>query len=102
MSTRMSSKVEVLENRVATIGLSLRDQGVFLQNQEVMVMSHNAMLKEHMRMLVDITKMFAMLNTKVREGFQQQQRQERGKDKEEFDRGASPETSFIISGNGYK
>ena len=65
MSIRMSSKVEALENCVAAIDSSLRNQGAFLQNQEVIVISHDATLKEHTTMLADITKTLTMLHTKV-------------------------------------
>ena len=102
MSTRMTSKVEALESRVTAIDSSLRNQEVFLRNQEVTVMSHDATLKEHTSMLADITQTLAMLHTEVREGFQQQQRRDKGKDKEESDRGASSGVSFIISGDGNK
>ena len=93
MPTRMTSKLEVFNARLLTVEASLK-------NQEAMVTSHDSTLKEHSGLLTEITKTLAILKTEMREGFQQQSRREKGKDKVGLSGGGSPAASFDITDEG--
>ena len=93
MSTRMTNKLEVFDARLSAVEASLK-------NQEAMVASHDSMLKEHSGLLTDITKTLAILRLEMREGFQQQNRGDKGKDKVGSSGGGSPEVSFELTDEG--
>ena len=93
MSTRMTNKLEVFDARLFAVEASLK-------NQEAMVASHDSVLKEHSGLLTDITKTLAILRLEMREGFQQQNRGDKGKDKVDSNEGGSPVASFEIIDEG--
>ena len=88
-STRMSSKMEVFDAKLSAVESSLK-------TQEALVSSHDTILKEHSGLLIEITKTLAVMRMEMREGFQQQVRWDRGKDKVGLSTGGSSGASFEL------
>ena len=65
-----------------------------------MVTSHDSKLKEHLVLLTEITKTLAILRMEMCEGFQLQNRWDKGKDKVGSSGGGSLATSFDITDEG--
>ena len=95
MTTRMWSKMKVIDARLFVVESSLK-------NQESMVLSHDTTLKEHSVLLAEITKTLTLVQIEIWEGFQHQYQGNGGKDKQDSSSGALLEASYEITDDGYK
>ena len=86
MQTRMMSKMDVLDARVAAVESTFKNHNSSLKEHTALLINHTSSLSSLESNVAKISKPLAMMHAEMRKGFQQQQRSEGGKKRKTWTR----------------
>ena len=98
MRTRMTSKTDALDARVAAVESTLKNHDASLKEHTALLIGHSSSLKSLETHVAEMTKTLTLMHTEIRKGFQKQHRIEGGKESDDVESGASPGVSFVVTG----